>query len=231
MAVGDLERPTEAAAAAKAAGPSAPSAAPSAEPDEGRMGARPGEGLPADAPASAASEARVMRHELLLEALQNAEYHAAREGLLMSVNRVFTFVSVITGTTAFAAISARAGDGWHTWIALGPVVASGLSLVLNLTARSHQHAVLRGRYQAIWARLESCSADELGKCRDEMRALYPSEPPPYHAMLALAHNAAIDRLYPEDKARKYRLVVPWRDRLAGRFLRLGGSAYSPPTAS
>ena len=217
----------EASAAAKAAGPSAPSAAPAAKPDEGRMGARPGEGLSTDATASAASEARVMRHELLFEAHQNAEYHGCREGFLLSLNRVLQLASVLTGTAAFGAIMGSVGQPVALSAAFLAALASGVSLVFNLSARANQHAVLRGRYQTLCGRIQAAPADELAQLRSEMTTIYPSEPPAYKAMLALAYNAAIDRLYAGASAAPHRLVVSRRDRFLGNVLRMSTKSFDP----
>lgn len=203
--------------------PAATTAAP--EPAAALPGLTGNEGAAAPGAPAAQPEA-LIRHDIRFHATADAAYHGMREGFLGGVHRALMALVLIGGTTSFAALTEQIAPAWQQGAAVLVVGAAIIDLIFDLSGKARTHARLRARYHQVLARLHLCGDVDLPALQAELQAIYAEEPPGHRMVQALAHNAAVDAMYEDAKARTLRLTVPWwPDRLFGNILRLSGHVY------
>lgn len=140
----------------------------------------------------------VQRCEISL--LRNIYYHEDRAAHFARINRGMDLLILVAGLATVVALSDLL-PGWlqvdGRWIAAAVSVAGAVNLVFRLGSLEHLHAYLRRRFLEIHADLQGGA--DLKSVAQKMRALYPEEPPTYHAVDAIAFNAAMRALRRPEK--------------------------------
>lgn len=153
----------------------------------GRRNARPAAGGPT-------SEIELVRFDLL----RSAVYHGMRERTQLRWQRVGMFLTIILGSSAFAAFWANASLIGQ--IASGSVAVIGAGqLVFDFGGTALQHADLRRRFYDLLAEAESIAdIADIKALRAKMAALYADEPPEVERVNRKAHNRAGESLWGDD---------------------------------
>lgn len=170
-------------------------------------------------------------YPLRFSCFDNAAYHSARAGYYDKIHRgiMATVILASSGTIAAFGGVKPFRDGLLWW-SLVPLLASTADLVFAPGSKAQVHAALRARYFELLADIDEGEATK-ENCRRWMAALHRTsaqEPPiTYRAIKAMAYNAAVDSLWPENEAVRRRLDIPWYDRILGRFMPLHAASYKP----
>nr|VFK28848.1 MAG: hypothetical protein BECKMB1821G_GA0114241_104219 [Candidatus Kentron sp. MB] len=154
--------------------------------------------------ASSATAAQEEVSNLIFDCERLSIYHAIRRDFLDRWQRISAFLVVLSGTAAFAAISAK----WNLdWLALVPALFGLASLVFDFTGKARIHenvyrrlCVLRGNILA-----DENPERKIGKWQQTIHEIYADESAAYRALDAWAHNLACDGRGESE----YKLKIPW----------------------
>lgn len=199
-------------------------AAPGSEANQRR--GEDGHELRASATSADADEIAASLHQLRFGLLEDIAYHAMREQFLARLNRVFTGLQVFLGTSAIAAMTDLLAFG-----ALWPLVISSLAgvvlLVIDPAAGAREHRGLRARLHTILAEIDEIEASlggiRAGRARKHKVAA--DAPPAFRCIQAIAYNTAVNAVYEEALATRYRYRIGFWRRLAGNWLPMRGFKF------
>lgn len=191
--MGDERKETAASAAAEAPGTAGPvlGSADTASTGAGQAAAGTGEGA-ADGlvRAEEAVKALTPTDRCRISLLRNVRYHEDREAHFAWVNKALDLFTLVSGLGTVIALSDLLPHGFQVdgrWIAALTSVVGAVQLVFGLTRREALHSDLRRRFLALLVELDD---DTVKQIDGRMKALYGDEPPTFHAVDALAYNAA-----------------------------------------
>jgi hypothetical protein len=179
------------------------------------------------ASASASSEAVGAKlHKIRFSLLEMVAYHAMREQFLSRFGKVLTGLQVLLGTSAVATLTQAVPDA-TIWLVSLAALAGVLLLVIDPSGGAREHRILRGRFHDLLADCEEqeCSEAMLRTIRAKTERIKAAAPPSYRALSALAYNTAVNAIYPEDQARKYRYHVAWYWRWLANWWPLRGVTF------
>ncbi len=171
------------------------------------------------------------RDNVRLNALRNALYHTGRRLAFERWNRLFSFLVILFGATAFADLS-RQVPGLTVAAGAAVAIIGALQLVFDFSRLASEHKVLQRDYYAMLGEIEETpapDADKIAAWRGRLARLAGDEPPVLRARDAKAYNDAIDALgtYPETE----RLDIPCWHRIAGGVLAFEGYNYRKKSES
>jgi hypothetical protein len=135
--------------------------------------------------------------DLEFDAIRNAIYHGARRGFLDFLNKVLSFVVILSGATAVGDFGAKLGFGSVQFYAFIAAIAGALQLVFDFGGRAQAHAYLQRRYHELSAKMVEVpdpTPEQSASWDAELRRIYSEEPPPMRALDAIAYNAACESL-------------------------------------
>nr|VFK06227.1 MAG: hypothetical protein BECKLPF1236A_GA0070988_100023 [Candidatus Kentron sp. LPFa]VFK25430.1 MAG: hypothetical protein BECKLPF1236C_GA0070990_1002122 [Candidatus Kentron sp. LPFa] len=156
------------------------------------------------APNTAAATTKEEVSNLIFDCERLSIYHAIRRDFLDKWQRISNFLVVLSGTAAFAALSAK----WSMdWLALVPALFGLASLVFDFSGKARIHENV---YRRLCALRGSILADEnaerkIGKWQEAIHEIYADEASVYRALDAWAHNLACDGR----GEKEYKLKIPW----------------------
>jgi hypothetical protein len=185
-------------------------------------------------PAAALEEAKPVTgdelHQVRFSALENIAYHAAREQFLARAAKLLTGLPVLLGTGAVAMLS-QALPGSAPLTMVLAALAGVIMLVTDPAAAAREHRIFRARYHGLVAEIDEAGADQTsaGRARAQISRISADEPPVYRAVQAIAYNAAINALYPEDQAKGLRYRIGALQRLFAHVLPMRGATFSIET--
>lgn len=154
-----------------------------------------------DAPGSAPAEGLALtpRQTLEMRAYRNARYHDDRLAHFERLNRWSNFILVVLGSGAFAGVVqavTNSSSSFSYWGARAAILGTFLSAVLGAcqlafdwSAKARAHSELKRAFAKIMAKAANPDCD-VDKVTIEMHELYGDEFEIYHAVNALAYNAA-----------------------------------------
>ena len=123
--------------------------------------------------------------------VRNAAYHADWERFYGRWHKILMFFVVAFGTAAIG--STATTDNWLATAGTAVAVFAGLVDILwDVDGRARLHSDLRRRSFDLLARLEG--GEDVQRIEVEFVRLVAEEPPPMHAVNALAFNSAVDAL-------------------------------------
>lgn len=156
----------------------------------------------ADTPAGSSSKTEMM--ELQFNLLRSALYHDEREQVLAWRSRFSNFLTIILGSSVFAALAEQVD--WAAMAAAGlTVVIGAAALVYDYAGGARDHRDLKRRFYELLAETDEDDADLRAIAR-RMALAYADEPPVMYALNAVAHNRAGEALFADDFAR---LQIGW----------------------
>ncbi len=155
-----------------------------------------------------APERQTMTPELALEMrlLRNLRYHEDRQGHFDAWNRWINFAVLALGSTAAAtALSTHP----HVAVYGGALAAAAgaAQLVFDFGGKARTHLELRRSFARLYAKSVQAGAD-VEALHAEMTGLYADEPELFHAVNAMAYNAA-ELSYGRSRDELLK-VAPWR---------------------
>lgn len=154
--------------------------------------------------------------------LRNVYYHEERAAFFARINRAIDFFILVSGLATVATLS-NLLPGWlqidGRIIAAAVSIVGALQLVFRFNNSEQIHTYLRKRFLELHADL--ADGDEVIIAR-RSRTLYPEEPPTYHAVDAIAYNAAMRAFHrPEPEL----LAVRWWHKLLRNFVRFSPNSF------
>lgn len=147
---------------------------------------------------------------------RSIRYHARREGYFGVLHRITSFVGVISGTAAAAALL-KDREEWALAFTVFIAVVSGLDLVIGFSSMERKHQELRGRFCDLMSKLEGVPNDAVllaGKC--ERTSIEKDEPAVFRALDLTVHNELMRARGYKQTDEKYREdfhAVGWFKRL------------------
>nr|VFJ93827.1 MAG: hypothetical protein BECKLFY1418B_GA0070995_105013 [Candidatus Kentron sp. LFY] len=143
-------------------------------------------------------------NDLVFDCERLSIYHAIRRDFLDRWQRISAFLVVLSGTAAFAALSAR----WNLdWLALVPALFGLASLVFDFTGKARIHENVYRRLCALRGSIlaDENAAQKIHKWQEAIHEIYADEASTYRALDAWAHNLACDGR----GQMEYKLKIPW----------------------
>lgn len=125
---------------------------------------------------------------LAMRAYRNARYHEDRQAWYDALSKWSNFLTILFGSGAFAAAIGSS----EFWAAVGgamTAIIGAAQLVFDFGVKARMHGELRRGFALIAAEAAEPHAD-VAKLNVAMVRLYADEPDTYHAVNALAYNAA-----------------------------------------
>ncbi len=123
--------------------------------------------------------------------IRNAAYHEDWERFYARCHRILMSIVVIVGTFAIGS-SLTAENLLATYGTAIAVLAGLIDVLWNIDGLARLHSDLRRRSYDLLARLEA--GEPIERIGVDFIRLVAAEPPPMHAVNALAFNAAVDAL-------------------------------------
>lgn len=164
------------------------------------------------AASASAKSNEVDRHNLRFGLRELIAYHAMREQALARLSRLLTGVQVFLATSAIAAMTNTLPFGAVALTAIS-AFAGVVLLVIDPAGGAREHRSIRSRYHDILADVEEVGSEPslLLTLRAKRERVAADSPPAYRCVQAIAFNAAINAIYPEDQAANHRYHVGfWR---------------------
>lgn len=178
----------------EAAASSAPSTAAStsnatrAGQEAGRADVRQLAEEPSARPEAAEGQKISSAQALAMRAYRNARYHEDRQAWYDALSKWSNFLTILFGSGAFAAAIGSSG-GWAAVGGAATAIIGAAQLVFDFGVKARMHGELRRGFALIAAEAAEPNA-EASKLNVAMVRLYADEPETYHAVNALAYNAA-----------------------------------------
>lgn len=166
--------------------------------------------------------------QLEMRAFRNARYHEDREAHFQAMSRWSNFLVVVTGSSAFAGGWAAAHEVAATSGAIAAIIGAA-QLAFDFGGKAGVHHHLRRQYLEIMARCKVVDAADVAALNDKMMSIYGGEPEVYHAVNALAYNAAQEAF---ERPKGTGLVVAWWQALLRHWFRFKPSDFKdecPPS--
>jgi hypothetical protein len=164
----------------------------------------------------------VTASDVKFDALRSAIYHASRANFFNFWTRVFNFLVVILGATAFADVTTE-----PKWFAGAAAVIGALQLVFDFAGKARDHQYLQRRFYELVANVaDKWTADEtqVAQWSAALHRLYADETTPMRALDAISHNAACDALGHDN----HRVKVHFYQAALSQFWPFADSAFRTP---
>jgi len=178
------------------------------------------------AAAATTGSEEIASHELTFDLTVAIAYQAIREQFFARLNRTLTGLQVISGTSAIAALSDMIWVG-PTALLVITAVTGVVSLVIDPAGAARDHHALRSRLHNIRAELEELgmTAARMRAARAGMARVAADSPPAYRGVQAIAYNAAVNAIYDESEAARYRFRISWLRRLIAQWAPMRGFVF------
>lgn len=138
---------------------------------------------------------------------RSVRYHARRQSFFDLWRRWTSFMSLLLGSTAAAAVMGEIGHHVALSTAFAVAVLSAFDLVVGTAESARKHNDLRRRFVALESRIlanEEPDASTVSEWCAERLAIESDEPPTYIALNMLCEN---EQAIATDTDRRYRLSV------------------------
>jgi hypothetical protein len=145
--------------------------------------------------------------DLKFEALRNAIYHTARRGVMDTLNRIFSFLVIVSGAAAVGDLGQKFGVT-PQWLAFVAAMAGTTQLVADFGVVARNHEFLQRQFYELIAEIAAVAepnASQVAAWEAKLNRIYGEEPPPMRALDAIAYNAACESLGRQDS----RVRVTW----------------------
>lgn len=137
-----------------------------------------------------------LQWDLRWDSCKRASYHQARAAFLRNLHRTLMYVVVVSGTAIFSDVIQSLGTDTSVqqWVAIVPVAAALLDLIMRPSELSSEHDLTYIRFMDIFQNLafEEVSADELEVAQHKFHEAMIHAPREVYktALDAVSHNQA-----------------------------------------